>query len=93
MCYTNRQYFNRLEKLETLRREIDALKKESDAIKDDIINDMTSEAVECDDFKMSAKLTERKTVDRKEVEKRLSADEFAACLKATVYIDFRYKLK
>lgn len=93
MCYTMKQYENRLRKLDSIKAQLDALKREADAIRDDIINDMSGDAVECDAFKMSAKLTERKTVDRKEVEKRLSADEFAACLKATVYIDFRYKLK
>lgn len=93
MCYTTKQYENRLRKLDALKAEIERLKKEADAVRDDIINDMTSECIDNDIFKMSAKLTERKTVDRKEVEKRLSADDFAACLKATVYIDFRYKLK
>lgn len=93
MCYTMKQYENRLRKLDALKAEIERLKREADAVKDDIINDMTAETIDNDVFKMSAKLTERKTVDRKEVEKRLSADEFAACLKATVYIDFRYKLK
>lgn len=93
MCYTVRQYENRLRKLDAIKAEIERLKKEAEAVKDDIINDMTAETIDNDVFKMSAKLTERKTVDRKEVEKRLSADEFAACLKATVYIDFRYKLK
>lgn len=93
MCYTMKQYENRLKKLDALKGEIERLKREADAIKDDIINDMTSEVIEGDTFRASARLTERKTVDRKEVEKRLSADDFAACLKATVYIDFRYKLK
>lgn len=93
MCYTMKQYENRLRKLDAIKAEIERLKKEADAIRDDVINDMTDDVIECDAFKASAKLTERKTVDRKEVEKRLSADDFAACLKATVYIDFRYKLK
>ena len=93
MCMTNRQYLNRLQKLDALKAEIEALKAEADALKSEIINDMNGDTVECDAFRMTAKLTERKTVDRKEVEKRLSADEFAACLKATVYIDFRYNFK
>lgn len=93
MCYSNTQYLNRLRKLDALRAEIKRLQAEADAVRDDIVNDMSSEALECDAFKMSAKLCERKTVDRKEVEKRLSADEFAACLKASVYIDFRFTLK
>lgn len=93
MCYTIRQYENRLRKLDALKAEIERLKKEADAVRDDIINDMVDEVIDNDTFRMSAKLTERKTVDRKEVEKRLNAEDFAACLKATVYIDFRYKLK
>lgn len=93
MCYTNRQYLNRLQKLDALRAEIKRMQAEADAIRDDIVNDMTEEAVDCDAFKMSARLAERRTVDRKEVEKRLSADEFQACLKTTVYVDFRFTLK
>lgn len=93
MCYTIRQYENRLRKLDAIKAEIERLKKEAEAVKDDIINDMTAETIDNDVFKMSAKLTEKKTVDRKEVEKRLSAEEFAECLKVSVYIDFRYRLK
>ena len=93
MCMTNRQYLNRLQKLDALKAEIEALKKEADALRDEIINDMDGDAVECDTFKMSAKLTERRTLDRKAIEARVGVDIVNECMRSTVYIDFRYKLK
>lgn len=54
MCYTNRQYLNRLEKLDMLKQQIAELEKQAKAIEDDIKTDMGDvEKIECEQFRLS----------------------------------------
>lgn len=53
MCYTMKQYENRIKKLDAIQSEIDRLEREADAIKKDIQTDMgDAEHVDGENFRI-----------------------------------------
>ena len=89
MCYTNRQYDNRLQKLQAIKAEIAALEKERDALRDDIINDMTGDTVETGRFRAKVSMSEQHRPNYKKLCAKYGADEVTDCVTVSVTVSLR----
>ena len=68
---TDRQIDNRLKKLDTIKAQIAALKKEADAIQDDIINGLPDHVHNTTRYKINYTTFERNTIDTKALKTEL----------------------
>lgn len=89
MCYTNRQYDNRLQKLQELKARIAELERERDAVRDDIINDMAGDTVETGHYRAKLSMAEQHRPNYKKLCAKYGADAIADCVTVSVNITLR----
>lgn len=89
MCYTKRQYDNRLQKLQELKDAIAALEKERDAVRDDIINDMAGDVVITDKYRAKVSMSEQHRPNYAKLCAKYGPEEIADCVTVSVSISLR----